>query len=389
MTLLKICVVSQQLKKTISGIGLHTNNLVRSLLKDGHEVHVIAPDEQRPDGPLQYGFTGVKAPIFRRNQARWISLSFRFGQALRELNGLKRFDLVHFTDARESLFCPKTLPSVGNINDTYSAQLHAIGYYRKYYADWLTRSLYYRFVHTCESFALPRLDAVIANRQFTADVIADQYRVRPEKLFICHKSIDVSLYRPALEARKINAPHPPRILFVGTNMQRKGLPVIIQAMPALTSVFPNAELWVIGEDKVIPRMKALAEEFGVSSNIHFLGWKSQHALIDIYACSDVFVMPSLTEAFGVVFLEAMASGVIAVGARVGGIPEIIEERVSGRLLENNDPQALGKILTDIFMDPHAQKLYRKRGLEKVESFSVEKMMACTYNIYESVISGRM
>ncbi len=140
-------------------------------------------------------------------------------------------DLAHFTDAREAFFFRTQLPIIGNINDTYSAELRPISYYRRYYDDWGIRWLYYRLVHYCEKNTLSRLSAVIANSHFTARVICNEYKVSPEKIYTCYKSVDLKKYQDVLEMGEKKRDASQKILFVGTNMQRKGLPTLIQAAP--------------------------------------------------------------------------------------------------------------------------------------------------------------
>lgn len=382
---MKICVVSNQVKKTISGIGLHTNNLVNALLRDGHRVWVIAPGSQRPDGDLPYTFLAVPEPWFSGSQARWIALSWNFMRALQRLLKDETPDLVHFTDARESLFYRGAVPAVGNINDTYSAELHSLPYYRARYDDWRARWAYYHFVHFCEGIALRRLAAVIANSQFTAGIVRAQYHVSPQNLHVCVKSIDPGQYAAAGRREAMPA-HPPRILFVGTNMQRKGLPVLIESAPRVMQRVPDAEFWVVGEDRALPRMKRLCAQAGVLEHFHFTGWKSQRELIDtVYAQTDVFAMPSLTEALGMVFVEAMASGVPVVGTAVGGIPEIITDRVNGRLVPPESSTELAEAIIEILCDPQAAERYRAAGLQTVGRFSVAAMMQCTYAIYQTIL----
>jgi glycosyltransferase involved in cell wall biosynthesis len=382
---MKICVVSQQLKRTISGVGLHTNNLIRSLLAAGHEVWVVAPEDQCPQGELPYKLVSVPPPLFRHNQARWISLSWNFGRVLRRMVREQHFDLIHFTDARESFFCPGGAARVGNINDTYSAELHPIAYYQRYYDDWLARSAYYNFVHLCEGLALPRLDAVIANSQFTARTVGRVYRVKAQRLYVCHKSIDPAYYQPALDLRRELEPHLPKVLFVGTNMQRKGLPLLIRSAPLILKILPATEFWIVGEDKVVPKMKALCDSLGVRDRFKFLGWKSQAELLDIYAQSDVFVMPSITEAFGVVFLEAMAAGVVPVGAAVGGIPEIIRHGENGMMIAPpGDPAGLADAVLAILTNRDFRVMLQENAIRTAHGFNVGAMMECTYQIYEAV-----
>jgi glycosyltransferase involved in cell wall biosynthesis len=381
-----ICVVTQQYRSVISGIGLHARNLVARLIADGHAVMVLAPEDQRPSNGETLSFVGVPPPLFAGSQARWLSLAWSFSRALRGLEHVQVFDLIHFTDARESLFYDLRSPAVGNVNDTYAADMAPLGYYRRYYEDWLWRWAYYRFVKLAEAVALPRLPGLIANSQHTCKTIASQYGLKADRLSVCYKAIEPARFAPVLKARASAAPHPARVLFVGGNMQRKGLPTLIQAAAGVLAKLPDTEFWIIGQDRAIPHMEALCHSAGVDASFHFLGGKSQAELLDFYAQADVFVMPSLVEAFGVVFLEAMASGIPVIGARAGGVPELIDHGRNGLLIEPGDAGGLTEWLLRLLTDTPLQERLRKAGLETAQQFDVERMMQCTYQVYQNVLA---
>lgn len=167
-------------------------------------------------------------------------------------------------------------------------------------------------------------------------------------------------------------------------MQRKGVPDLVRAARQVRSIFPNCEFWLVGNDPHIPYLKTLAQDMGVADHFFFLGWKSQLELATIYAQADVFAMPSLTEAFGVVFLEAMAAGLPVIGSSTGGIPEIICDGKNGLLVPPSSPALLADALIHILGDKSLQGLFRTAGLETVRQFSVERMIAATYQVYGMV-----
>lgn len=382
---LHVCVVTQQLNKVLSGPGLHARNLINHLLRDGHQVSVIAPESERPSTKLPYEFIGIPATVLQ-SQARWMPLAFHFGRALVHLTRRDRFDIVQFTDARESLFCPAHLASVGNINDTYAADIQPLGYYRKHYTDWTKRWTYYHFVRIVERFALRRLQAVIANSHYTATVIRTRYGIIDERLHVCHKSVEADHFTPALKMRSNIAPHPPRILFVGGNMQRKGLPTLIEAAPHVIRAIPEAEFWIVGRDTAQPDMEALCRQRGVRHAFRFFGLQTQDMLPKLYAQCDIFAMPSLTEAFGVVFLEAMAAGLPVVGTRVGGIVEIVNDGENGILIQPNEVASLASAIINLLKNKELRERLVNAGLTTAKSFSVERMMTCTYEVYRAVLA---
>jgi glycosyltransferase involved in cell wall biosynthesis len=383
---LSVVVATQQMGNVISGIGLYAHNLVEYLLSDGHHVCVIAPEDQRPSGLLPYTYVSVPRPIAGNTHARWVSLSISFARELGRLQHQQSIDLVHFTDGREALFCRYKLPMIGNISDTYAADLQPLSFYRHYFNDWLLRWGYYRFVHACEPVALRRLQAVIAASDFTAQVMADVYHIPKDHLHMCHLSIATGRYTNMEALREQVNPHPPRILFVGGNMQRKGLPLLIAAAPRVLEVIPDAEFWIAGKDKAEPFMKSLCKQTGVSERFRFFGWQSQDDMLNLYAQTDIFVLPSLTEAFGVVFLEAMASGLPVIGTRVGGIPEIIKDGVNGMLVENDNVSELATAIVQLLGNKNLQENLRQAGLATMRRFDISNMMQCTYDVYEKVLT---
>jgi len=366
---------------------LHANYLVSELVKDGHRVTVVAPLDQRPAGDIPFSFVGVHRPLLRYSHARWIALSWLFARLLSCVS--TSFDIIHFTDAREALFLLYSQSRygcvVGNVNDTYAAEDRDIMYYRQFYSDWLSRWLYYRFLRICERNVYPKIGAIIANSNYTAKVLIEKYPVSPHRVRVCYKAINPEQCTSVLSTRA-SLPHnaPKRVLFVGSNMQRKGLPVLIRAAPYILASLPRTEFWVVGEDRCIPRMKELCRAEGVEHAFRFWGWRSGSDLLKLYSQADVLAMPSLVEALGVVFLEAMACGIPVVGTSVGGIPEIVKDGYNGLLVSPGDNLQLAQVIIRLLQDENLRSHLAKGGIETAYQFSVQRMMECTYEVYRNL-----
>jgi glycosyltransferase involved in cell wall biosynthesis len=384
--MLSIAVVTQQYGQVISGIGLHAQNLVTSLVQAGHRVTLVAPEQQRPSDSLPLQFVGVAPPLFSNTQARWFSLAWNFSRALKRLEQCNVFDLIHFTDARESLFSQPYGKTVGNVNDTYAAKMRSLSYYRNHYEDWMLRWMYYRFVKSFEAYALPRIDGIIANSHHTAKTVVNQYHIPENHVHICYKSIKLDQHTKGFHPQR-NPSQAPRVLFVGGNMQRKGLPTLIRAAPYVLRELPDTEFWVVGQDSVEMRMKELCHLKDVDTAFRFLGWRRHTELLDLYRGMDVFVMPSLEEAFGVVFLEAMASGVPVIGTRVGGVSELIQHEVNGLLVDPEDPEGLSRAIIRVLEDSSLESQITEAGLQTVKRFGVDDMMTCTYQVYKAILNA--
>jgi glycosyltransferase involved in cell wall biosynthesis len=378
-----ICIVTQQYKSIISGVGLHAHNLLAGLQRDGHRVTLLTQVTQQDDAlPDHVEVLTVPVAFMQSSQARWISLAWRFAQKLRQMNATERFDIVHFTDAREALpFAGHHPAVVGNVNDYYAAQMRPFRYYHRYYADHWKRWLYYAFVHSCERIGLRRLGAIIANSDYTRDVIQQAYQLDRRRLFKCFKCIDLSLFDGSLRACCSEE----LILFAGGNMQRKGLTVLIQAAPSVLAMRPDVRFCVVGQDDNLPKMQQLCRSVGVADQFEFMGWIPNSELRKLYRRASMFVMPSLMEAFGVAFLEAMASGTPVVGTRVGGIPELIQHGWNGLLVDVDSPADLAEALLAILGNPDLAARLGRNGQRTAQCFGTEQMLACTYHVYEYVL----
>jgi len=377
-------VISQQFGNIISGIGLHTKNLVDYLSSDGHYVTLITPQNQIPNSVNQLNIIAVPNSIFNNYQARWLPLSIQFARELKNLEKKDKFDIFQFTDARETMFFNSNTPIIGNVNDTYSMNLKNLNYYRKYYQDWFYRWLYYLFVRNCEKYTFPRMKALITNSYFTKKMVMEKYHIDQSKIFTIHKSINIKEFENIPYIKSQN--HPPRILFIGGNMQRKGLPTLIEAAPLIKKYNPHVEFWIVGKDKAESKMKILAKKWGVYDSFQFLGWKDRNQLLQIYSQASIFTLPSITEAFGVVILEAMAAGLPVVATNVGGIPEIINSGENGITIPPGNSNELANAIINILDNENLRVKLIENAFSTVKIFDVHRMMDETYQVYRTILN---
>jgi glycosyltransferase involved in cell wall biosynthesis len=130
---------------------------------------------------------------------------------------------------------------------------------------------------------------------------------------------------------------------------RKGLPYLIQAMAQIRSDLSDARLLIGGDGEDRSALQRQARSLGLTERVEFVGAVSEPATF--YRQLDLFVLPSLDEALGLVLLEAMASGLPVVGTRVGGIPEILEDGAQGLLVAPADSRALAGAIRALWSDP--------------------------------------
>ncbi len=166
----------------------------------------------------------------------------------------------------------------------------------------------------------------------------------------------------------------------------KGLSDLIRAIALLSMEFPNLHLEIAGDGPELGNLQEEARCLGLSGRIRFLGW--QRDLGPIFRSWDIFAMPSLTEGFPMAALEAMAQGLPIVATNVGGLPELVEDGRTGYLVPPSNVEALAKGLRTLILDPkRRQEMGAAGGRRSREHFSVDRMVAQTAEIYESLLAA--
>jgi phosphatidyl-myo-inositol dimannoside synthase len=147
---------------------------------------------------------------------------------------------------------------------------------------------------------------------------------------------DVLLDRYGLRGKRV-------LLTVGRldpNERRKGHDRVIAALPAVVTAVPNAVYLIAGHGADRTRLEALAQSFGVANNVVFAGSVAPDELPQLYRLADLFVMPSAQEGFGIVFLEAAASGLRSIGGNTDGSIDALADGAIGTAIDPNDSEAL-------------------------------------------------
>lgn len=210
--------------------------------------------------------------------------------------------------------------------------------------------------------ALHQADRVLACSHFTAELVQNA-GVSPDRIEIVHPGCEVDQFRPLpprmdLRKKLLGAQYRNRvILTVGNLVTRKGHDMVIRALPLLRARVPDVTYLIVGDGPHREELETLAVTVGVRDRVIFAGRAAAEDLPDLYALSDVFVMPSRdqletddVEGFGIVFLEASACGKPVVGGRSGGVSDAIVDGVTGFLVDPRDPEAIADMLARLLLD---------------------------------------
>jgi glycosyltransferase involved in cell wall biosynthesis len=151
----------------------------------------------------------------------------------------------------------------------------------------------------------------------------------------------------------------PTLLFAGRLEYEKGVQILLRAVRLVARRLPWVRLRIVGRGTYAGELERLAGRLGLAGRVRFDGWVEADRLRELYAATDLVVVPSLYEPFGLVALESMACGIPVVASDTGGLPELIEDEGSGILVPPGDHVALARALLRLLSDRElAQRLGR-------------------------------
>jgi len=221
---------------------------------------------------------------------------------------------------------------------------------------------------------------MVANSRAAATQLISQ-GVPEARIEVIPNGIDLSPF-PVRHRRA----RPRTITMVACLRAEKRIDVLIAAAPHILARHPEVEFRIVGDGPCREELVRLAAASGVQSQLRFLGHRDD--VPTILAESDVFVLPSESEASPNVIFEAMAAGLPVVASRVGGIPELVADGVTGHLVGAGNPDALGRALVDLLDHPDRVAAFGDAGRTRIErDYSFDRMVAQFEALYLADATG--
>ena len=367
---MKIALVSPYDFAFPGGVTVHIEQLAQEFIRQGHETWIIAPSSQ-PANTLpvdRFVRLGVPVPVPAGGSVARLSLSPWLQRNVRELLERERFDVVHVHEPLTPLLPWLVLHSSKTIN---IGTFHAYHDQSRIY-PWAAPSLRHWFRKLHGRIAVSPLAKMFVERHFPGD-----YRVIPNGIDLNRYQQDAQPFPEYLDG-KIN------VLFVGRMEKRKGLKYLLMAYSRLKWQFPNLRLLVVGPGTPDKDSFRVLGEHSLR-DVEFVGGVSQDDLVRYYKTADIFCSPATgKESFGIVLLEAMASGTPIVASRLKGFQTVLEEGMQGLMAPPKDDVALADALRQMIQDPTMRSAMGAFGERRAYEFRWERVAGLVLDYYESV-----
>jgi glycosyltransferase involved in cell wall biosynthesis len=392
---MKICAVSTDFLPNIGGIAQHIVELCSALRDLGHEVHVVAPDEQTAwshlHGPVretsEAGLRVWRVPCVMNRSVPWLTGTIsarlsnrRFGDALVDLCARLRPDVLHWHSLERGYSSVGGLP-LPRVWTNHSSQ---------FLSSLIGGRGRIKFMAQAEA-----AHAIIVVSEELREATVRHMRVPPDRVVFLSNGVDVKRFRPDVDPR----PWPERLarasgeqwVLCPRRLERKnGVRYYVEAaLQLLGKGLGNTRFLIAGDftgpqhlsDE--PAIRRMLAAHPAGRHVVLLGRVENADMPALYAASDLIVLPSLVEATSLAALEGMATGKPVIATNVGGLPHLVHHESTGLLVPPEDPMTLAHAMAGLLADPaRGRRLGASGRARAVAHFSWEAVARATCDVYE-------
>jgi N-acetyl-alpha-D-glucosaminyl L-malate synthase BshA len=234
------------------------------------------------------------------------------------------------------------------------------------------------------SFAIQQSDAVTAVSDFLRDETHRYFDCR-KKVITVPNFVDLHRFTPSVRPglRERFCPEGHRLLIHISNFRRvKRIDRVVEWFHRISDQVPSS-LLMVGDGPELPRAEQSVREGGLSGKVHFIG--RQDPVESLLGVSDLLLLPSETESFGLAALEALACGVPVMSSDAGGLPELIEDGRGGILVsENGQAQGIERAVA-LLSDPSKLDQFRQASIRRASNYSLERILPLYEALYRQVL----
>ena len=371
---LRVLLVSAAYRPYLSGVSEHVHDLAAQLRARGHAVSLLTASyslpstEADPDYVTRIG----RALVIRHGPGHFtLPVGIRLAAQVKDYMRRNMFDVIHC----HGIFPPE------------------IAYWATLYARApVVTSFHWSFVGTGPLRALfrmvfPRLNRRLAARIAVSEACRDWVRLWfPGDYHIIHNGIDTDRFKPGAQPPASLADDRPSILYVGRLDRRKGLPMLLEAMPGVIGQVPDAKLVVVGPGPLESDCRSRCRELGIAEAVNFEGPVRSERLPGYYGNSTVYVSPSVgRESMGIVLVEAMACGRAVIASDIAAYNEVIQTGVNGLLVPEHNPTTLCETVTRVLTDPALRGRLEQAAMDRARDFAWPRIAERIEQVYREAL----
>jgi len=372
------------------GLARHVRKLAENLAEGGIDVHVIArgreedPPEEERGGVLIHRVREPRRPGDLGEFVTWIE---RMNADMLahgvELGDRYSFDVVH---GHDWLVASAGDHLAKRFRAPFVVTIHATEYGR--HQGWVDEHPQ-SYIHGVEQWMANRAERVITCSSYMREHVADIYGLEESRIAVIPNGIDPSELVLVDDLDTLRGrfaePHEKLVLLVGRLVYEKGFQLALEALPGLIERVGNVRFLIAGSGTAEAELREQATQLGLDAHGTFLGWIGDDVLHSLYRIADLTVVPSIYEPFGLVALEAMASGCPCLVADTGGLREVVPNEDVGLRFRSRDPSSLASMAERLLTDEGLRDRLVAEASEHVLSFDWADVARQVSEVYEELV----
>ena len=328
-------------------------NQIESGIFDSQEVST---------GKRRYNFSGGYGPNLMQDVEKYAMVA-------EEIAKSEQFDIIH---AHDWLTYRAGIAAKAVSGKPLVVHIHATEYDR---SGEKNRN---DIVYNLEREGMMAADAVCAVSNLTRSIVIDKYGIPAEKVYTLHNAVEPNL-RHGESARPLEDKI---VTFLGRVTFQKGPEYFVETAKRVLEKDEHVRFVLAGDGDMMPRVIDRVVELGISDRFHFTGFLRGKDIDKMFGMSDVYVMPSISEPFGISPLEAMQSGVPVIISKQSGVSEVLQYAIK---VDFWDIDAMADAIYGILHYPVLAEMFSQKGLEEANNLKWEDVAARLKNIYQTVL----
>ncbi|MGG5253816.1 N-acetyl-alpha-D-glucosaminyl L-malate synthase BshA [Neobacillus sp. SM06] len=362
---------------TVGGSGVVATELGKMLAEKGHEIHFISSSLPFRLKRMYHNISYHQVEVNQYSVFQYPPYDIALASKMAEVVNREKLDLLHVHYAIPHAVCAILAKQMADHDIKIVTTLHGTDITVLGYDPSLSDAI---------KFGIEKSDIVTAVSNALIEQTYDL--INPDKpIQTVYNFIDERVYQKSdaahLKEEFSIAADEKVIIHVSNFRTVKRVPDVVKAFAEIVKAMP-AKLLLVGDGPEVTTVAKLVKTLGITDKVLFLG--KQENLEELYSISDLMLLLSEKESFGLVLLEAMACGVPCIGTNVGGIPEVITDGVNGYISQLGDIQDIAQKAIHLLQDEDFHQKVSQQALETVkQKFKAEAIVAQYEDIYSTLL----
>lgn len=362
---------------TVGGSGVVATELGKLLAEKGHEIHFISSSLPFRLKKMYHNIFSHEVEVNQYSVFQYPPYDIALASKIAEVAVLENLDVLHVHYAIPHAVCAILAREMSGRDLKIVTTLHGTDITVLGYDPSLTDAI---------RFGIEKSDYVTAVSNSLISQTHDL--IKPKKDIDCVYNFIDKRVNKRTDSSKLREefgilPEEKVIIHVSNFRPVKRVPDVIKAFAGIQEQMP-AKLLLVGDGPEMKAVCSLAGELGIRDKVLLLG--KQERVEELYSMSDLMLLLSEKESFGLVALEAMACGVPCIGTNVGGIPEVIEDGQTGYICELGDIKSITEKAAELLSNPEMHQRFAMNSIERAEQkFSAEQIVSEYENIYYKLV----